>query len=65
MQLLKNIITNEGILISECVDNILFPGYFLGFSGGNIAAVIGQSITLAILSTIIFGLISVFSREKR
>jgi len=66
---LYDIFTDDGIVFSNWIDTFLFPGYLLGFAlgfgGGNLAAIIGQVITIAIISTIIFGLLSMKKGTKR
>lgn len=66
---LHDIITDDGIVFSNWIDTFLMPGYILGLIlglvGGNFAAIIGQVITLAIISAIIFGLLSRYKRDKK
>jgi hypothetical protein len=63
--LLYDIIKDDGVLFPYWIEKLLLPGYFLGFvlgfGGGNLAAFIGQIITLIILFFIFRGLIKSFN----
>ena len=54
---LLDIINDDGMLFPTWMDEILFPGYFLGFAlgfgGGNIWAFVGQMISLAVIVTVL------------
>ena len=65
---LYNIIEGDGMLFPIWIDTLLLPSYFLGFvlgfSSGNIAAIIGQIITLILLFLIINGLFRSVQKNK-